>query len=97
MPIKPFFDPAYFRFAWELMWRILLVGTVLFVVPPTAMPPTTGQQGVALIVLLLWCYYDGLLSRGSWLSAAIEALLWFWLASRWTVILIVPFGPKTQG
>ena len=97
MPVKPVFDPVSYRLAWGLMWRTLLVGTALFVLPPTAMPPTVGQQAVAFIVLIVWCYYDGLLSRGAWLVAAIEALLWFWLASKWTVILLVLFGPETQG
>ena len=48
MPVKPVFDPVSYRLAWGLMWRTLLVGTALFVVPPTAMPPTVGQQATVL-------------------------------------------------
>ena len=96
MPIKPVFDPVALRVAWELTWRTMLVGIVLFVMPPTAMPPTAGQQGAAFILLVVWCYHDGLLSRGEWFLATIEAVLWFWLASKWTVILLVLFGSEAQ-
>lgn len=89
-------NPAVLRIAGEFSWRTFLIGLALFVLPPFAVAPTVEQQAVALIVVVVWCYYDGAFARGSWPRAVLEGGLWFFWATKWTQALLLFFG-STEG
>jgi hypothetical protein len=80
------------RSAFELSWRTFLIGLALFILPPFAMAPTLEQRALALIVIVIWCYYDGAVWRRSWRMALVEGTAWFFCASKWTQALLLVFG-----
>ena len=53
----------------------LLVGAVLFALPPTAEPQLPRQVGVAAASMVVWSYCDGFFGRRDWGMAALEGLL----------------------
>ena len=72
MRVRQSFDPAVLRIAGEFVWQTLLIGLVLFVMPPFATAPSAEQHGVVFIAVVVWCYYDGSFACGNWPRALLE-------------------------
>jgi hypothetical protein len=70
----------------------LLVGAVLFALPPTAGPPPPRQVGAAAAAMVVWSYCDGFFGRRDWGMAALEGLLLTKAALHWTALLLEAFG-----
>jgi hypothetical protein len=70
----------------------LLVGAVLFALPPTAEPPLPRQVGIAAASMVVWSYCDGFFGRRDWGMAALEGLLLTKAALHWTALLLEAFG-----
>jgi hypothetical protein len=80
------------RVAHKLLWRSCAVGIALFLLPPTAMRPDLSHFAATYVVLVIWCYHDGVLSRGRWLGSLGEACGWFVISAKITWLLLWGFG-----
>jgi hypothetical protein len=49
-------------------------------------------NALAYLVALVWCRYDGALSRGWWIAAAFEAVLWYIAAVGLARVLVLLLG-----
>jgi hypothetical protein len=65
----------------------LAVSAVLYVLAP-GNQPLTRHIVAAGVLLLVWCYCDGMVGRQSWGLAALEALLRLRLALVWVDFLL---------
>lgn len=66
----------------------LLVGVMLFALPPFADRPLGYQIAAAGAALAVWCYTDGIIGRLSWGLAVTEGLLRLKAALAWTAFLL---------
>jgi hypothetical protein len=92
MPFQLWPPSNQLQAALELGWRTLLVGVALFVAPPLASAPLPEHQALALLGVVIWCYYDGVFWRCSWPAAVLERGLWSFLAIKWVQVLLIIFG-----
>ncbi len=85
-------NPLSAKLVAALVAFTLLVGAVLFALPPTAEPPPPRQVWAAAVALVVWSYCDGFFGRLHWGLAALEGLLLLKLALNWTALLLEAFG-----
>ena len=76
----------------KLLWRSSAVGVALFLLPPTAMRPDPIHVVAAYAVLAIWCYQDGIVSKGRWFPSLGEACGWFLFAAIITGLLLWGLG-----
>jgi hypothetical protein len=79
--------PALVRDAAALGLSTLAVGAVLYALAPGGQPPLHHAVATG-VLLLVWCYCDGMIGRLSWGLAALEALLRLRLALAWAEFLL---------
>ena len=77
----------------ELTLSTLVIGAVLFALPPFAEPPIGYQVAATGAALVVWCYCDGIVGRLSLGFAALEGLLRLRVALGWTMLFLKAFGP----
>ncbi len=77
----------------DLTLSTLVIGAVLFALPPFAEPPMGYQVAAAGAALVVWCYCDGIVGRLSLGLAALEGLLRLKIALGWTMLFLEAFGP----
>ncbi len=66
----------------------LVIGAVLFALPPFAEPPLGYQVAATGAALVVWCYCDGIVGRLSLGLAALEGLLRLKIALAWTMLFV---------
>ncbi len=77
----------------DLTLSTLVIGAVLFALPPFAEPPMGYQVTAAGAALVVWCYCDGIVGRLSLGLAALEGLLRLKIALGWTMLFLEAYGP----
>lgn len=77
----------------ELTLSTLVIGAILFALPPFAEPPIGYQVAAAGAALVVWCYCDGIVGRLSLGLAALEGLLRLKIALGWTMLFLEAYGP----
>ena len=82
--------PALVRDAAALGLSTLAVGAVLYALAPGRQPPPHHAVATG-VLLLVWCYCDGMIGRLSWGLAALEALLRLRIALVWAEFLLRTF------
>lgn len=60
--------------AGELIWRGVLLGTVLYLVLGENPDANLKLNAVSYIVAAIWAYYDGIFAKRMWLMAFFEAI-----------------------
>jgi hypothetical protein len=75
-----------------LLRRSLIVGLLLFILPPTSELPYRWQAAIAFMVLVAWCYIYGAFARRNIQIAALEAIPTLWLSLKCTEIMILLVG-----
>ena len=71
----------------------LVIGAVLFALPPFAEPPIGYQVAATGAALVVWCYCDGIVGRLSLGLAALEGLL----RLRVDLSALAPPAPRMAG
>ena len=77
----------------DLTLSTLVIGAVLFALPPFAEPPMGYQVAATGAALVVWCYCDGIVGRLSLGLAALEGLLRLKIALGWTMLFLEAYGP----
>jgi hypothetical protein len=72
--------PSDLRLIKELAWRAGLLGLGLYLVLTDDPSRNLRLNALAYVLALIWCRYDGMLSRGRWGAAAFEAMIWYLIA-----------------
>lgn len=70
----------------------LVVGLVLFLLPPYGEMPLSHQVALTGFALALWSFSDGLFGRFSIILALIEAVLLLRLSIGWTYLFVGAFS-----
>lgn len=83
------FDPNVIR---ELAWRTGLLGLGMYLVLTDDPTRNLRLNALAYVVALVWCRYDGALSRGRWGAAAFEAVIWYLAAVAFARMLVLLIG-----
>jgi hypothetical protein len=78
--------------AWVLLRRSLIVGLLLFILPPTGELPYRWQAAMAFMALVAWCYLYGAFARRNIQIAALEAIPSLWLSLKCTELMILLMG-----
>jgi hypothetical protein len=78
--------------AWILLRRSLIVGLLLFILPPTGELPYRWQAAMTFIALVVWCYFYGAFARRNIQIAALEAIPSLWLSLKCTELTILLIG-----
>lgn len=76
----------------ELAWRTGLLGIGMFLVLTDDPLRNLRLNAIAYLVALVWCRYDGAVSRGRWGAAALEAIVWYLAAVSFARMLVLLFG-----
>ncbi len=72
----------------DLTLSTLVIGAVLFALPPFAEPPLGYQVAATGAALVVWCYCDGIVGRLSLGLAALEGLLRLKIALAWAMLFV---------
>jgi len=76
----------------ELAWRTGLLGLGVYFALTGDPARNLRMNALAYVVALVWCRYDGALSRGRWGAAAFEAVLWYIAAVGFARVLVLLLG-----
>lgn len=75
-----------------VLWRGALLGSVLFLSLTDDSDRNLRHNFISFIVAMVWCYYDGALTRGRWSVAWIEGLALHFTGVGFASLLILLVG-----